>query len=103
MSHKRKVSNARNWVEMEGDTALEKKLNSLLSVSYRGDVEVTADECLEHAINIIELRANDGKYGTVPDYLEKHFYIRPSQNLLDKIDLVFKRWNETKQKTDFFQ
>ena len=49
------IKNARNWWEMEGDTELEKKINSFLTVQYIFEKDVPADECLQEAKELLEL------------------------------------------------
>lgn len=98
---KRLVNNAKNWVEMDGETMLEKRLNSLLTVSFLGHVDMPSDECLEYAINIIEMK--DDPNANIPEYLYEIFNLRPSQVLLNNIDKIFVKWNKTKETSTTFQ
>lgn len=101
MHQRRLVNNVKNWNEMNGDTMLEKRLNSLLTISFVGTKDQYADECLLHAINIIEIKSLPE--GSVSEYLEEVFHLKPSQNLLDKIDKVFEKWQNEKETSTIFQ
>lgn len=49
------VDDAGVWQEMDGDTELEKRLNSYLTCQFILVDDVPADECLSEAKEIIEL------------------------------------------------
>ena len=49
------VENAMRWKEMDGDTDLEKKLNSYLTCRFIISKDVPSDECLDEAKEIIRM------------------------------------------------
>lgn len=49
------VPNASVWQDMAGDTDLEKKINSYLTINFITYKDIPADECLESARYIIRL------------------------------------------------
>jgi len=49
------VKDAHNWQEMDGDTDLEKKLNSYLTCWFIIPQGIPSDECVREAKEIIKL------------------------------------------------
>ena len=49
------VKDATKWKKMEGDTELEKRLNSFLTCWFVISQDVPADECIKEAKKIIEM------------------------------------------------
>lgn len=49
------VRDAHNWKRMNGDTELEKRLNSYLTCAFIIPRNVPADECLSEARDIIKM------------------------------------------------
>lgn len=103
MTPRRIVSNVKNYMDMDGETILERRLNSLLAVNFISSKNLYSDECLEYAIKIIEIRATPSPEQDVSSYLEEVFSMKPSQSLLDKIDKVFAKWQTIKQTSPTFQ
>ena len=97
---KRLVKNAKNWIDMDGETMLEKRLNSIITVAFIGYLDVPADESLEHARNIIALVNKQD--GDVELYLEEVFYMKPSDQLMDNIQKAFDKWFRVKQSSLVF-
>ena len=49
------VKSAFNWEEMDGDTSLEKMLNAYLTVQFVKNYDVSSDECLQEARDVISI------------------------------------------------
>jgi len=87
---------------MDGETSLEKRLNSLLTVSFLGHKNMPSDECIEHALVIIGLQSTLEEECTIAEYLEDVFFMRPSDKLLEEIDKIFIKWEHEKQTSNVF-
>lgn len=103
MDQKRIVNNVKNWVDMDGETILERRLNSLLTVNFVGYRNIYSDECLEYALALIDLKAKQSSREDVSNYLEKIFRMKPSNSLLDKIDQIFVKWHKVKETSYSYQ
>lgn len=101
MHQRRKVSNTKHWPIMSGETTLEKRLNSLLTYSFLGSKDHHADECLEYAITIIEMKAIGDE--SISEYLQQIFNLKPSDHLLNEIDKLFVKWNQEIKTSENFQ
>ena len=71
------------WEDMDGDSPLHKKINSLLTSTFIGRHGVPSDECSTHAeILVTFFHADDNWQELVRGYLVHHFASSPDGELL---------------------
>lgn len=73
MSANRFIDDARNWAEMDGDTDLEKKINSILTHRFIWTKDVPTDECLVEAKHLVGMFNHGCSEDEVAKYLAERF------------------------------